>query len=40
MPPNEDYFEWLADSVAWCRGTLSEYLAPFDGANTSTSMSA
>jgi sugar phosphate isomerase/epimerase len=30
MPPNEDYFEWLAESVAWCRSTLTDYLAPFD----------
>lgn len=30
MPPNEDYFEWLSESVAWCRATLSKYLAPFN----------
>jgi sugar phosphate isomerase/epimerase len=28
MPPNEDYFEWLADSVAWCRSALAPYLSP------------
>ncbi|MEJ7839941.1 MAG: sugar phosphate isomerase/epimerase family protein [Thermomicrobiales bacterium] len=28
MPPNEDYFEWLDDSVAWCRSTLAPYLSP------------
>lgn len=32
MPPNEDYFEWLDESVAWCRTALTEYLAPFDPA--------
>ncbi|CAA9570800.1 MAG: hypothetical protein AVDCRST_MAG87-2391 [uncultured Thermomicrobiales bacterium] len=38
MPPNEDYFEWLADSVAWCRTTLAGYLAPFaqDGMAATT----
>jgi|GEM_PF-4434877 len=30
MPPNEDYFEWLADSVEWCRTALASYLAPLD----------
>jgi len=30
MPPNEDYFEWLAESVAWCRSELGGVLAPFD----------
>jgi len=35
MPPNEDYFEWLAESVAWCRGSLTQYLAPFDAATIS-----
>ncbi len=30
MPPNEDYFEWLAESVAWCRSELAPYLDPFD----------
>ncbi len=29
MPPNEDYFEWLAESVAWCRSALVDYLDPF-----------
>lgn len=33
MPPNEDYFEWLAESVAWCRATLGAYLAPFDATS-------
>jgi sugar phosphate isomerase/epimerase len=28
MPPNEDYFKWLAESVAWCRSELVEYLSP------------
>lgn len=28
MPPNEDYFEWLADSVDWCRSALAAYLTP------------
>ncbi|HEU0166005.1 MAG TPA: sugar phosphate isomerase/epimerase family protein, partial [Thermomicrobiales bacterium] len=28
MPPNEDYFEWLAESVAWCRSALAAYLSP------------
>ena len=28
MPPNEDYFQWLADSVTWCRTTLAPYLSP------------
>lgn len=28
MPPNEDYFEWLAESVSWCRSELAEYLSP------------
>lgn len=30
MPPNEDYFEWLDESVTWCRTQLAGYLAPFD----------
>jgi hypothetical protein len=30
MPPNEDYFEWLEESVAWCRSALAEYLDPLD----------
>jgi sugar phosphate isomerase/epimerase len=30
MPPNEDYFEWLDESVAWCRSALAEYLDPLD----------
>ena len=30
MPPNEDYFEWLAESVAWCRTALADYLDPFE----------
>jgi sugar phosphate isomerase/epimerase len=30
MPPNEDYFEWLAESVAWCRSELASVLAPFE----------
>ncbi len=30
MPPNEDYFEWLEESVAWCRSALAGYLAPFE----------
>lgn len=40
MPPNEDYFEWLAESVAWCRETLAQYLAPFDEANTPATANA
>ncbi|MGN6484241.1 MAG: sugar phosphate isomerase/epimerase family protein [Thermomicrobiales bacterium] len=36
MPPNEDYFEWLAESVAWCRSTLAPYLAPFDSNAAAT----
>lgn len=28
MPPNEDYFEWLEESVTWCRRELADYLAP------------
>jgi len=32
MPPNEDYFEWLAESVAWCRTALAGHLEPLDGA--------
>jgi sugar phosphate isomerase/epimerase len=32
MPPNEDYFEWLAESVAWCRSALKDYLEPFEPA--------
>ncbi|HEY7030830.1 MAG TPA: sugar phosphate isomerase/epimerase family protein [Thermomicrobiales bacterium] len=30
MPPNEDYFEWLEESVAWCRRELADYLTPLD----------
>jgi sugar phosphate isomerase/epimerase len=30
MPPNEDYFEWLDNSVAWCRDALSAYLEPLN----------
>jgi sugar phosphate isomerase/epimerase len=30
MPPNEDYFEWLAESVSWCRTTLVNELDPFE----------
>jgi sugar phosphate isomerase/epimerase len=30
MPPNEDYFEWLAESVAWCRTELAPYLDTFE----------
>jgi sugar phosphate isomerase/epimerase len=29
LAPNEDYFEWLDESVAWCRQTLGSYLDPF-----------
>ncbi len=29
IAPNEDYFEWLAESVAWCRTTLAPLLEPF-----------
>jgi sugar phosphate isomerase/epimerase len=36
MPPNEDYFEWLAESVAWCRSALGAYLAPFDATAPAT----
>lgn len=36
MPPNEDYFEWLAESVAWCRSALAPYLAPFDANAAAT----
>lgn len=32
MPPNEDYFEWLEESVAWCRRDLAAYLRPFTPA--------
>jgi sugar phosphate isomerase/epimerase len=28
MPPNEDYFQWLHESVRWCRAALSGYLTP------------
>jgi hypothetical protein len=28
MPPNEDYFQWLAESVSWCRSALVDYLSP------------
>lgn len=28
MPPNEDYFHWLHESVRWCRQELAPYLAP------------
>jgi hypothetical protein len=34
MPPNEDYFEWLEESVTWCRSALAEYLAPFEPVAT------
>ncbi len=30
MPPNEDYFEWLDESVAWCRRELADCLTPLD----------
>ncbi|HLH74871.1 MAG TPA: sugar phosphate isomerase/epimerase family protein [Chloroflexota bacterium] len=26
MPPNEDYFQWLHESIAWCRRELAPYL--------------
>ena len=29
LAPNEDYFEWLDESVAWCRNTLGSILDPF-----------
>lgn len=28
IPPNQDYFHWLADSVDWCRTNLADYLDP------------
>lgn len=28
MPPNEDYFQWLHESMRWCRAALGRYLAP------------
>ena len=30
LAPNEDYFEWLEESVTWCRQTLGAYLDPFE----------
>jgi len=35
MPPNEDYFQWLEESVSWCRTELAPYLAPFDYTGSS-----
>lgn len=35
MPPNEDYFEWLEESVTWCRRELADYLTPIDRTDSS-----
>jgi sugar phosphate isomerase/epimerase len=35
MPPNEDYFEWLEDSIDWCRRELADCLRPIDQIDSS-----
>lgn len=30
IPPNEDYFQWLHESVSWCRKEFADCLEPLD----------